>query len=73
MQIGEISRTQDIYFRIFQLERRITMDWYNKDQLLDDLYNLRAIIHILAKKHEEIENQLNTYYTRIDLLVDQLI
>ena len=73
MQTGEEVATQDICFRIFQLERRITMEWYSRDQLLDDLYNLKQIIHMLARKHQDIKIQLNTYYNKIDLLVDQLI
>lgn len=64
---------QAIYGRISQLERRFTMDWYNKDQLLEDLYKLRETIRTLAKKHEEIKNCLNDYNIKIDLLVDQLI
>ncbi len=73
MQIGERAEAQDIYFRIFQLERRLTMEWYSKDQLLNDLYTLREIIHMQSRKHDDIKNQLNNYYKKIDLLVDQLI
>ncbi len=73
MQTGERAKVQDIYSRIFQLERRMTMDWYSKDQLLDDLYNLRGIIRTSARKHQAIQNQLNNYYNKIDLLVDQII
>ena len=73
MQTREQMRAQDIYSRIFQLERRISMDWYSKDQLLNDLHNLREIVHTLAKKYEIINNQLNNYYNKIDLLVDQII
>lgn len=64
---------QAIYGRISQLERRFTMDWYNKDQLLEDLYKLRETIRTLAKKHENIQNCLNDYNSKIDLLMDQLI
>ena len=62
-----------IYGRISQLERRLTMDWYNKDQLLEDLYKLRETIRTLAMKHEEIKNCLNDYNRKIDHLMDQLI
>lgn len=73
MQTGERGRAQDIYSRIFQLERRISMEWYSRDQLLDDFNNLRQIIHRSAKKHTEVNNQLKNYYHKIDLLVDQII
>ena len=64
---------QEIYDRISQFERRFTMDWYHKDQLLEDLYKLRETIRTLARKHEEIKNCLNDYNNKIDHLVDQLI
>ena len=73
MQIGERARAQDIDVRIFQLERRMGMDWYSKEQLLSDLYNLRELVYMLARKHEGIKNQINSYYNKIDYLVDQLV
>ncbi len=72
MQTGERAQAQDIYSRIFQLERRISMDWYSRDQLLDDLYNLRGIIQSTARNHAHIKDQSDNYYDKIDLLVDQL-
>ncbi len=73
MQIGELARDQDINIRIFQLERRMGMDWYSKEQLLDDLYSLRELVYMLARKHDGIKNQINNYYNKIDHLVDQLV
>lgn len=72
MQIKPDVNIQEIYARITQLERRFDMDWYDKDQLLDDLFKLRETIRTLAKKHEEIKSCSNDYNTRIDQLVDQL-
>lgn len=73
MQIKQDVNIQEIYARISQLERRFDMDWYNKDQLLDDLFKLRETVRTLAKKHEEIKSCLSDYNTKIDGLVDQLI
>lgn len=72
MQIKSDVNIQEIYARISQLERRFDMEWYDKDQLLDDLFKLRETIRTLAKKHEEIKSNSNEYNTRIDQLVDQL-
>lgn len=73
MQTGERAQAQDIYSRIFQLERRIGMDWYSKDQLLDDLHSLREVIQRLARRHEYIQTQVTSYYDKIDLLVERII
>ncbi len=64
--------TKDVCARISQLERRFTMDWYSKEQLLEDLYKLRETIRTLARKHEEIKDCLSDYNKKIDLLVDQI-
>ena len=73
MQTKQRADVKDIYARIFQLERRITMDWYEKDQLLQDLYKIRETVYMLSRKHDEINNHLSDYYNKIDTLVDQLI
>lgn len=73
MQIKKRADVKDIYVRIFQFERRFTMDWYDKDQLLQDVYKLRETIHMLSRKNEEIGNHCNDYYKKIDKLIDQLI
>lgn len=73
MHIKQEANVQEIDTRISQLEKRFTMDWYDKDTLLEDLYNLREMIRMLAKKHEKIKSSLNDYNLKIDCLVDQLI
>lgn len=73
MQTKKREDVEDIYVRIVQFERRLTMDWYENDQLLQDLYTLRETIHMLARKNEEIDNHCNDYYKKIDKLIDQLI
>jgi len=72
MQTKQDVNIQEIYARISQLERRFDMNWYDKDQLLDDLFKLRETIRSLAKRHQEIKNCSSDYNTRIDELVDQL-
>lgn len=73
MKIKERADIRDVDARIFQLERRMTMDWYEKDQLLKDLYEIRETVYMLSRKHEEINNHLGDYNNKIDTLVDQLI
>lgn len=64
---------QEIYDRITQLERRLTMDWYNKEELFKDLFALKENIYVLSKKHEMIKECMNDYYQKIDNLIDQLL
>lgn len=73
MQTKQRADTKDINARILQLERRLTMKWYNKDQLLKDMYRLRETIHMISRQHEEVNNHIDDYYKKLDRLIDQLI